>query len=84
MLASMKRYDLFVNGQSVPAADGRTFRTINPADTRETVAEYAVGGAADVTAAVAAAEGGVPEMGRPDSGGARTHPGQGVAAHRGA
>lgn len=57
----MKRYDLFVNGQSVPAADSRTFRTINPADTRETVAEYALGGAADVTAAVAAAKAAFPK-----------------------
>ncbi len=57
----MKRYDLFVNGLSVPAADGRTFRTINPADTRETVAEYALGGAADVTAAVAAAKAAFPK-----------------------
>ena len=57
----MKRYDLFVNGQSVPAADGRTFRTVNPADTRETVAEYALGGAADVTAAVAAAKAAFPK-----------------------
>ena len=57
----MKRYDLFVNGLSVPAADGRTFRTINPADTRETVAEYALGGAADVTVAVAAAKAAFPK-----------------------
>ena len=61
MLRPMKRYDLFVNGLSVPAADGRTFRTINPADTRETVAEYALGGAADVTAAVAAAKAAFPK-----------------------
>ncbi len=36
MLSGMKRYDLFLNGQSVPAAAGKTFSTTNPADTRET------------------------------------------------
>ena len=61
MLADMKRYDLFLNGQSIPAASGQTFTTINPADTRETVAEYALGGAADAAAAVAAAKAAFPK-----------------------
>ncbi len=56
MLARMKRYDLFLDGKSVPAADGRTFRTTDPADARVVVAEYALGGAADAAAAVAAAK----------------------------
>ena len=61
MLTRMKRYDLFLDGRSVPAADGKTFTTINPADTRETIAEYASGGAADAAAAVAAAKAAFPK-----------------------
>ena len=61
MLARMKRYDLFIDGKSVPAADGRTFRTTDPADARVTVAEYALGGAADAGAAVAAAKAAFPK-----------------------
>ena len=61
MLARMKRYDLFLDGKSVPAADGRTFRTTDPADARVTVAEYALGGAADAAAAVAAAKAAFPK-----------------------
>ena len=61
MLARMKRYDLFLDGKSVPAADGRTFRTTDPADARVTVAEYALGGAADAAVAVAAAKAAFPK-----------------------
>jgi len=61
MLARMKRYDLFLDGKSVPAADGRTFRTTDPADARVAVAEYALGGAADAAAAVAAAKAAFPK-----------------------
>ncbi len=39
----------------VPAAEGRTFTTRNPADAREEVAEYALGGAPDTVAAISAA-----------------------------
>ncbi len=51
----MKQYSLFVNGQWVPAASGRTFTTRNPADLREAVAEYASGGSEDAQAAFEAA-----------------------------
>ncbi len=61
MLAGMKRYDLFLDGKSVPAADGRTFRTTDPADARVAVAEYALGGAADAAAAVVAAKAAFPK-----------------------
>lgn len=61
MLARMKRYDLFLDGKSVPAAEGRTFRTTDPADARVAVAEYALGGAADAAAAVAAAKAAFPQ-----------------------
>jgi acyl-CoA reductase-like NAD-dependent aldehyde dehydrogenase len=57
----MKRYGLFLNGEFVPAQSGKTFTTQNPADTRETVAEYAGGGAADAAAAVAAAKAAFPK-----------------------
>ena len=57
----MKHYALHINGQSVPAASGQTFRTINPADRREIVGEYALGGAADATAAVDAAAAAFPK-----------------------
>jgi aldehyde dehydrogenase (NAD+) len=47
-------YGLFVNGESVPAADGRTFSTVNPA-TEEKLAEVALAGQQDVDRAVRAA-----------------------------
>jgi acyl-CoA reductase-like NAD-dependent aldehyde dehydrogenase len=61
MMTRMKQYALFLNGQSVPAASGKTFTTTNPADRRETVAEYASGGTADAAAAVAAAKAAFPK-----------------------
>lgn len=45
---------LLLDGQRVSAADGQTFRTLNPA-TGETLAEVALAGAEDVNRAVAAA-----------------------------
>jgi aldehyde dehydrogenase (NAD+) len=47
-------YGLFVAGEFRPAADGRTFATIDPA-TEEPLAQVAAAGPADVDAAVAAA-----------------------------
>jgi aldehyde dehydrogenase (NAD+) len=47
-------YGLFVAGRFAPAADGRTFATINPA-TEEPLAQVAAAGPADVDAAVTAA-----------------------------
>ena len=38
-LLAMRTYHNFINGESVPAKDARTFRTFNPADTREVVAD---------------------------------------------
>lgn len=51
----MTRYALFINGTMVPATEGRTFTTQNPANARETVAEYALGGAPDYSTATGAA-----------------------------
>ncbi|GMU66879.1 MAG: betaine-aldehyde dehydrogenase [Acidobacteriota bacterium] len=50
-----KRYDLFVGGKFVQPKSGRYFDSIDPA-TEEKLAEVAEAGAADVDAAVAAAE----------------------------
>jgi aldehyde dehydrogenase (NAD+) len=47
-------YGLFVDGEFDAAADGRVFKTVNPA-TEEVLSEVAFGGAADVDRAVAAA-----------------------------
>ncbi len=51
----MRSYLNLIGGEWVSAADGRTFRTLNPADTRESVAEYARGGAAEARQAIEAA-----------------------------
>ena len=48
------RYGLFIGGEFVPPADGRTFATLNPA-TEEPLAEVAQAGQQDVDRAVAAA-----------------------------
>jgi aldehyde dehydrogenase (NAD+) len=47
-------YGLFVNGEFTPAADGRTFTTVNPAS-EEPLAEVAMAAEADVDRAVGAA-----------------------------
>jgi aldehyde dehydrogenase (NAD+) len=47
-------YGLFVDGEFAPAADGRTFATVNPA-TEDPLAEVALAGEADVDRAVRAA-----------------------------
>jgi aldehyde dehydrogenase (NAD+) len=48
------RYDLFIGGKFVPPAGGKYFDSINPANEQK-IAELALGGAADVDAACAAA-----------------------------
>ncbi|MDT0319326.1 aldehyde dehydrogenase family protein [Streptomyces millisiae] len=52
-------YGLFVDGGFREAADGRTFKTVSPA-TEEVLSEVALGGEADVDAAVAAARAAFP------------------------
>ena len=56
----MRTYQNLIGGDWVPAKSGRTCRTLNPADTRETVAEYSIGGQADAGAAIQAAAGAFP------------------------
>jgi 2,5-dioxopentanoate dehydrogenase len=51
----MRTYQNLIGGDLVGAADGRTFRTLNPADTRETVAEYPRSGVAEARQAFDAA-----------------------------
>jgi aldehyde dehydrogenase (NAD+) len=51
----MKNYANLIGGQWVAAKSGSTFKTCNPADHRELVAEYPQGGQADAAGAVAAA-----------------------------
>jgi aldehyde dehydrogenase (NAD+) len=52
-------YGLFTDGEFRPAADGKTFTTVNPA-TEEVLSEVAYAGEADVDAAVAAARAAFP------------------------
>jgi aldehyde dehydrogenase (NAD+) len=54
IVSIQSEYGLFIAGEFRPAADGRTFATINPA-TEEPLALVATAGMADVDAAVAAA-----------------------------
>ena len=47
---------LFINGEWVAAQSGRTYQNVNPADTREVVAEYPLSDQADAVAAIDAAK----------------------------
>lgn len=51
----MTTYKNFINGEGRAAQSGRTYQTVNPADTREIVAEYPLSDQADAHAAVEAA-----------------------------
>jgi alpha-ketoglutaric semialdehyde dehydrogenase len=53
-------YGNFIGGQWRPAESGRTFASLNPADTRDVIANFAASDAADVAAAVRAAEEALP------------------------
>ena len=56
----MKQYKNFINGEWVSAVSGDTFTNHNPADTREAVTEYALGGRAEAQAAIEAAQAAFP------------------------
>lgn len=62
-LNSPIRHQLFIGGQFVDAADGRTLATLNPHD-NSVIAEVAMAGAADVDRAVDAAEAAFPAWAR--------------------
>jgi acyl-CoA reductase-like NAD-dependent aldehyde dehydrogenase len=52
----MRTFLNFIGGEWVGAKAGQTYRNSNPADQRETVAEYSRSGREDATAAIAAAQ----------------------------
>ncbi|MCX6903054.1 MAG: aldehyde dehydrogenase family protein, partial [Verrucomicrobia bacterium] len=52
----MRVYQNFIGGAWVPARSGQVFKTFNPADTREAVAEHPRSGREDVLAAIEAAQ----------------------------
>src|SRR6266513_997103 len=52
----MRTYQNFIGGEWTPAKSGQTCRNVNPADTREVVAEYASSGKEDAVAAIEAAK----------------------------
>jgi len=56
----MRQYRNFIGGEWVAAHAGQTSQSRNPADAREVVAEYALGGAPDALAAIDAARAAFP------------------------
>jgi aldehyde dehydrogenase (NAD+) len=52
----MRTYQNFIGGEWRPARSGRTFQTLNPADTREVVAQHALSGREDAVDAIEAAK----------------------------
>jgi aldehyde dehydrogenase (NAD+) len=56
----MREYQNFIGGEWVAARSDETFTTTNPADTRETVAQYAQGTREDALAAITAAQAAFP------------------------
>jgi aldehyde dehydrogenase (NAD+) len=52
----MRTYDNFIGGEWVAARSGGTFQTLNPANTREVVAQYPASGRDDAAAAIMAAK----------------------------
>src|ERR1043166_125805 len=50
-----RTYQNFIGGEWIPANSGKTFRTFNPADSREAVGVYPAAARADAQAAIAAA-----------------------------
>lgn len=56
----MDTYQNFIGGEWIAAQSGQTFTTINPADTRDQVAQYPLSAQADTRAAIAAAKAAFP------------------------
>src|SRR5688500_437755 len=56
----MRAYENFMGGEWVGASSGKRFANVNPADTREKVAEYPQSGADEAKQAVAAAQSAYP------------------------
>ncbi len=55
-LFDMRTYQNWIGGEWVPAESGQTIQNVNPADTREVVAEYPLSGKDDAVAAIDAAK----------------------------
>lgn len=53
---TFRSYSNFIGGEWAGARSGKTYQTVNPADTRQTVAEYAASAAEDARQAVEAAQ----------------------------
>lgn len=53
---NMRTYSNFIGGDWIASEGGKTYRTSNPADLRETVAEYAASGKTETARAIEAAE----------------------------
>ncbi len=60
----MRKYNNFIGGEWIEASSGKRYQTVNPADTREQVADYPLSGAEEARAAIAAADGAYPAWGR--------------------
>ncbi len=56
MTNSAHKYLNFIGGEWLAGKSGKTFQTLNPADTREVVAEYSAAGKEEAQAAVQAAQ----------------------------
>src|SRR6185436_2366770 len=52
----MRTYQNFIGGEWLAAQSGETFKNFNPADMRETVAEYPLSAMSDAAAAIDAAK----------------------------
>ncbi len=63
----MRHYQNFIAGEWVESSTGRRFANLNPADTRETVADYPAGGAEDARRAIEAAAAAFPAWSRQTS-----------------
>jgi len=57
----MRSYSNFIRGEQVAAKSGQTIQIVNPADTRETVAQYPLSGKEDAVQAIAAARSAFPQ-----------------------
>ena len=63
----MRNYQNFIGGEWVAAASGKRYSNMNPADTRETVADYPLSGSQEAQEAIAAAQNAFPGWARQTS-----------------
>src|SRR5688572_6129480 len=56
----MQNYSNFIGGQWIEPRGGRTYRNVNPADTREQVSQYPLSGKEEAVAAIEAARKALP------------------------